>query len=135
MLQRIQSIYMAIAAALGVAQAALPVPFGIDNGTTPIDFNDNYALLVIVLASAAIMAINIFLFRNRKLQISLCKIALLAVIAGLATAIYLLVGDGTTGDMPQIGMIFPFLVATAILLARRGVQHDENLVRSADRLR
>lgn len=132
MWQRIQTIYLAIAALLSGGSLA-PLPYNA-SGTLLLEMNDYIALIVpcILVAAAALGAI--FMFKNRNLQLNLCRLilVLLVVIVGLA-AYFAYAATGA--DMPQIGSVFPVVAFITTLLAMRGIKADERLIRSMDRLR
>lgn len=73
---------------------------------------------------------------NRKLQMRLCSwlVALVVVwYAAAAAVIYTIKGSDTPHF--QLPMLLPLIAALLILLARHAIKADDNLVRSADRLR
>lgn len=88
-----------------------------------------------------IMALSIYtslLFKNRLMQIKLGKINIfLHVILVVVTFFYLdtirSVFEGTFSY--GVGVIFPLVSMILLLLAGRAIRRDEELVRSADRLR
>ncbi len=146
MIQRIQSIFLLLAAASGFAVLALP--FASTNEAVQssalfsdkvYSIGDNIGLLVLFALAGALSTAAIFLYKNRPLQMKIGRIALIADILGIVLAIILFwqdlanigssaVNDGTAGYLPVV-----FIVFTA--LALRAIKKDENLVRSADRLR
>jgi hypothetical protein len=80
---------------------------------------------------------GIFLFRNRSMQkkiilVSILLIIALSVLCGIN--IQQLPG-GTTGIKAGAGTFLPLLAIIFSLLAIRGIRKDEQLLRSADRLR
>ena len=132
MWQRIQTIYLAIAALLSGVSLA-PLPYN-TSGTQTLEMNDYIVLIVLCALVAAASLVTIVLFKNRTLQLNLCRLilALLAVIeVSAAYFAYAAVG----ADMPQVGSFFPVLAFMATLLAIRGIRADERLIRSMDRLR
>ena len=98
-------------------------------------YDGNMVLMVITGLVALVSLINIFLFRNRPLQMNICKINLLLTLGLIGVAIYFTIAHKGMPDMPHYGAVFPVLVFLANWLAMRGVRSDEELVRSADRLR
>ncbi len=133
MIQRIQSIYLFLAATAAILAIALSLPYAI-SGTTALELNDFLPLSILSLAAALLCLGSIFLYKNRTLQINVCRIALLflAIIIGLSVYFAVI----TAGqDMPQVGATFPILNGLFTWLGIRGIQADEKLVRSMDRLR
>lgn len=96
--------------------------------------------LTIVAALAALLSlINIFLFRNRPLQMRVCHFTTL-----LLVAFYVIVGIyiydlyiALNGESLQLQAALSMPVVALVLnyIAYRRIRADERLVRSADRLR
>lgn len=81
----------------------------------------------------------IFFYKNRKKQIIFCYIAILLI---LGYSFWLVqTAKGEIGNLTLelenygIGVILPSLAIFFVILALRGIRHDENLVRSTNRLR
>lgn len=131
MIQRKQTIYLLLATLVSVA--FIFTPFALSGSTLLQTLN--FVVLIAISAVVAVISFgNIFLFKNRKLQITLCRLALLLIIALIGTGIYYALStDGQ--DLPQYGAAFPLLGTIFEVLAIRGVQADEKLIRSMDRLR
>ncbi|MGB4773685.1 MAG: DUF4293 domain-containing protein [Daejeonella sp.] len=81
----------------------------------------------------------IFFYKNRKKQTIICYIALLAILSYtfwvVQTARQVLGDVSLNVDNYGIGVILPSLAILFIILALRGIRHDEKLIRSAERLR
>ncbi len=130
MIQRIQSIYLALVAILCIAFLFVP----------SVEINDVYILaknqIMLLIGSLLIAAIavgSIFLFKNRPLQINLGYLNLLLIAVLIGIAGYTEFSDGDF--QPTIGAALPLLFLIFNLLAISGVKKDEKLVRSTDRLR
>lgn len=133
MIQRVQTIYLFVAALLAVLAVALSVPYAL-SGTSALELNDFLPLTILSGIVAAVCLAAIFLFRNRVLQINVCRLALLLSIALLLIAGYFaLQTEGQ--DLPQAGAAFPLLNIVFTVLGIRGIRADDRLVRSMDRLR
>ena len=149
MIQRIQTIFLLLASAAGFGQFAAPylttepgnpaatLPALADNVVNPLD---NPGLLGLCILSGAVSAVAIFLFKNRQLQARLAGGAaiasiLLAALAGFVVfqTIQQLPADGQTAW--GFGLILPVAALIFNWLAARFIRNDENIVRSADRLR
>ena len=145
MIQRIQSVYLALA---GICLSAL---FFVPNefvsvastavqGVPPTNFYSTWAG-PIMLGLAMIATLGaIFLFANRLQQAKIVQLALLdtflfMVIAGLLT--YVDFQKNTNAPMVYYGWAIGLPVAALVfqLLAMRAIKSDENLVNSAERLR
>lgn len=114
---------------------------GLAGGDSGIKFDSTCLPLFILCAVAAILAlVTIFMYKNRKLQMNLCLI--LWIFTDLWYVDYVIVFLGLIGFESQAGkMIFSFAallpaVGQALsILAWKGIKHDEQLIRSADRIR
>lgn len=95
-------------------------------------------LAVIIALIPLIALITIFLFRKRKIQILLTLFSMLLIVGSvLLGAFYTLnFTKSIAGDIfPNIKIVFPLISLILLYLAYRGIRHDENLVKSYDRLR
>jgi hypothetical protein len=144
MLQRIQTIFLALAAGAVFATISLPfatAPQPIETSAlfadSVYDVNDHLVLLICFAVGGALALASIFLFKNRPLQMRLSLLAFFAVLGGLVFGIVLLVLDRGSLDQAALalGTGSPLVALVFLLLARRAIQKDEKLVRSMDRLR
>lgn len=73
---------------------------------------------------------------NRRLQSRLCMVAVVLLIAwyGYCAGVVFAI-KGADTPRPQFAAILPLLALILTLMARHGIEADEKLVRSADRLR
>lgn len=129
MIQRIQTIYLVVVTLF----------------TSLFSFFSDYALTLwkslsstglassgLALLSSLLAFATIFLFQNRKTQLTLISLNYLLLIAALVLYI---VNDGVL-EFYKDWTFYPLLASFVfLLLARKGVKADENLIRSADRLR
>ncbi len=145
MIQRIQSIFLFLAAA--AAFALLKLPFA----TTPTqieatffadaayNLNDHIALLIFFILAGLLALGSIFLYNNRQLQLKLTRFAIIANVVGLLLAVLLFVrASGGIGEVQiddGLGVYLPVAFVIFALLALRYIQKDEKLVKSMDRLR
>ena len=146
MIQRIQSIFLLLASASGFGVIAFPF------ATTPqivqtsalfsdarYSVNDHIGLLVLFAVASALTLASIFLFKNRQVQMKLCRIAIIADVLGFVLAIILLWQDNAQMNFDTIkdglGAYLPFSFILFGVLALRFIQKDEALVKSMDRLR
>lgn len=150
MIQRIQSVYLFLAAVLSIV--CLCMRIGVyDDGITvasrvynlfSISANGDYSfsqwpLFVILLLSAAIGVYAIFVYRNRKVQAALCVFSILLII-GWYVVFAVLAFTASTDSLsftPSLSSALPVLSAILYVLACRGIKSDEKLVRAADRIR
>ncbi len=148
MIQRIQSIFLLLAA--GCAFALFAFPFADSNQRISdsaiwsdgiFDIQDHVGLLALFCIAGGLAFISIFLFNNRKNQLLVGRLAVVANILGFVLAMILMFTDkaahaaqeAAIGD--EIGMYLPLLFLIFGLLALRFISKDEKLVRSMDRLR
>lgn len=146
MIQRIQSIFLFLAATAGFGVMALPFATAPENVQASSLFSDkvystgdSIGLLILFALAGALSLAAIFLYQNRKLQLKIGKMALGADLFGLALAAVLFWQDSVNTTTAAIsggaGAILPLVYMVFALLALRAIKKDEALVRSADRLR
>ena len=142
MIQRIQTVYLLLAAAFIIAMMCLPVASLYTNGILSgsvygCSIGVNVLLLVSYVVfglAAAVSLINIFVFKHRKIQMKLCTLGIVLTILALVVLAYAIF---TTGDevRPTMYASFPLVSIIFNTLASIAIRKDERLVRSADRLR
>jgi peptidoglycan/LPS O-acetylase OafA/YrhL len=137
MIQRIQTVYLLLAALAVIL--FLFVPFGVimkNNEMLVLKGQMNIVLIILVAGIALIALVSIFLFKNRVVQmrIVLANCILSALFIGFVIfgVVMHILNDEYK---PQPGIILPLFVFIFNFLAHRSIKHDENLVRSMDRLR
>ncbi len=113
-----------------------------------LDIFDHILLFLLALAAALLSLINIFLFRNRKLQIAIGKgVIWSTIIFMISTALFLYFEFAGAREAAyeagilfesegrfRYGVLLPFLVVIFAVLAVRNIRKDEALVRSTERL-
>ncbi|SOD15469.1 DUF4293 domain-containing protein [Pedobacter xixiisoli] len=148
MIQRIQSIWLLLAAINILCLLFVPtIGASTDSGYYILNGSGlklegakeqatNIPLLVSVILAGLISLINVFNFRNRKLQI---RIASLNIFLILALSFWLTQMVKSLGELKVLdiepGIFLPLVAIIFTLLAIRGIKQDEKLIRSADRLR
>ena len=117
MLQRIQTLYLLLSVILmGVCLGML--------FTRVLESYEYYVIGGLCGLFVLVGLWTIFDFKNRKRQMRSCvRLMLLAILA--AAALY---------RVPVL-IAFPAVSLVSVLLARRGIKRDEDLVRAADRIR
>ena len=146
MIQRIQSIYLFLAAAAGFGMLALPFATTASSVTTSSLFadasynvNDNIGLLVLFAVAGAMALAAIFLFNKRSVQMKIAQFSIVANVVGLVLAIILFWQDGLiSSDVAVndgVGAYLPFAFLLFGILALRAIGKDDKLVKSMDRLR
>jgi len=156
MIQRIQTVWLFIAAVAMGATYFLPLAsvYGqsdvlhlytykiisdVPDSVSPFPDYFLWPLLTLAVLIFILSVTAIFLFKNRRRQLNMVRFAIIAVILmialfffyyekELAAAATGVVGYETGAYMPVVSFVF-------LILAYRGIMHDEKLIRSADRLR
>ncbi|MGB1216596.1 MAG: DUF4293 domain-containing protein [Saprospiraceae bacterium] len=151
MIQRIQSIFLLLCSGSAFAAFLSPMEFfNVDKTKVTeaastladgdFDIYDNNAVLGLVIALGVFALISIFLFNNRKLQMSVTKLTIfLAILVATFIGVFFYMDSSainlTTSIMPSFGIGMPILCLIFGVLAHRGINKDEKLVKSMDRLR
>jgi len=154
MIQRIQTVYLLLVAALMLAVLFMPLAI-VRLGETVYTFDSTgmstiatpselvfpaWALMALDAIICVVALITIFLYKKRILQIRLCVfngILIIAFYCLLAFFIWKIAGqsDAEFGFNVQIAISFPFIALILDYLAIRNIGADEVLVRSLNRLR
>lgn len=149
MIQRKQSIFLFIAFILAVICISQPLGhwelpgMGIEPvlyNIASIDANGEYHfsycyLFLLLTLSGALSLVTIFLFKNRKLQMTLCKCNLASIVLWYAAFVFFVVFRSEQPFHQGFAAYLPFVAAVFVWLAHRGIVSDEKLVRAADRIR
>ncbi len=136
MLQRIQTIYLLIAA--GVSSGLI---FVFELYVTPEDVNiyakDDIYVFAVFLTSALLSMISIFKYKNRKFQFMLGRLNIILNFFLLGFFVYqsLNLSGETAVSEKGIGMFLPIVSIVFLALANKAIKKDEDLVKSVDRLR
>ena len=144
MIQRIQTIYLFIAVLLSFV-----VPFFVSFWTNELGAVVTFKSLLygndimlnaiagLFLFSGLLTLIAVFLFKTRKNQILLNRIAIFfnLIILGLFIYQLLIIPGGVQTSEKGIGLLLPLLVIVLLAIANMAIKKDENLVKSVDRLR
>jgi len=136
MIQRIQSVYLLLAAIVaGALPYALSI-FTLASGKV-VNAIDEMMFLIPFMMSAVLAIVAIFLFKNRQLQtvVSRLNIILNFILLGVFVYQSLMMSGETAVSEKGIGMFLPILSIVLLVLANRAIRKDEQLVKSADRLR
>jgi len=136
MLQRIQTVYLLLNTVL-TGGIALLFPYGWNQNGLPLFAKDHFLVLGILLGSAVVSVVTIFLFKNRKLQFVLGRINILLNLILLGVFVYwsLTLSGETMISKKDIGMLIPLISIVLLVIANKAIKKDEDLVKSVDRLR
>ena len=136
MIQRIQSLWLLLAAACIVASFKFPYYSGTNaKGLSPYELNatENMLLLLASAVVGGLALFNIFLFKKRRLQLLLCVLGIFLE-AVLIFLYYREVKTFVQGTY-SLTAILHSIIVLAFFLAARAINKDEKLVKSSDRLR
>ncbi len=144
MIQRIQSVYLFLAAVLSGGLIFILDLWVNEQGNrfqVMDSFNSGNALLVIMAVlffiSALITFIAIFQFRNRKMQFVLGRLTILINFFLIGILVYF--AQNLSGEIyvseKGIGLLIPIISIVLVVLANKAIKKDEELVKSVDRLR
>ena len=136
MIQRIQSLWLLLAAACAFAGFKFPYYTGNKlNDTALYELNATSTLLLMVttIAVGVLALINIFLYKKRSLQLRLCVLGILLE----AVLIFLYYRETTTFTLGTYSLtaILHSIIVLAFVLAARGINKDSKLLKESDRLR
>lgn len=143
MIQRIQSIYLLLLFIINIVGIILNT-YVIDvfqKAFTTINvLTVDTAFILVGLLSIIISIITIFLFKNRKLQMRLCKLLLFVnflFIAFIGVFVYHQLNLPGGFNYPEKGIewIIALISIVFAVLANRAIKSDDELVKSADRFR
>lgn len=153
MIQRIQSIYLLLAGLFPAITFFLPIlHFTGNNDQSLTMYSLGYdavmypemagvklpALAVFTFIAILIPLFTIFVYKKRKLQIKLINITICSIIAwyvAFAAHVFSIVNEMNLSMSFDTCAVFPFLSIIALLMARRSIHKDEELIRAADRIR
>ena len=136
MLQRIQTVYLLIAAILS---AGLIFVFHLwtNENDFPVFAMDVTLYFVMFIASAILSLISIFNFKKRQLQFVLGRLNIILNFILLGLFVYrLLIASGESEISEKgVGIFIPIFSIVFLVLANKAIKKDEDLVKSVDRLR
>lgn len=141
MIQRIQSVWLLLAAITAFTYTQVPLFSGVLPDTTEMNFVATEDLLLFALAVAVglLAATAIFLFKNRPLQMRLSLFGLLGSVALIALEVMKLdrfkIDNSLTTGTYAWGSLLPIGLIVFFILAWRAIRKDQKLIKSLDRLR
>lgn len=160
MIQRIQSVWLLLAAIASILLFFFPVATFFKEGIEFFKFYAyglsypepfamqldmlyrplmKYSVLLAILVTTGIPILTIFLYKNRSRQIYLSRLTLLLNV--VLIVVFFLLSDsfaevsGSSTFNYGVACYLPIFSIVMLFLAIRGVKKDEALVRSADRIR
>lgn len=135
MIQRIQSIWLLLAAGASLASLRFSFYSGVkeNNVFERLNGQSHFVLMILSVAVALAALLALFMFKNRKLQKQITVVALLLQL--ITITVYILqLKHFTTGNF-LLTSVFTLLIPVFFLFAWLGIRKDENLIKSMDRLR
>lgn len=129
-IQRIQTLWLLISAALMVNVSILPYA---ETGATKLYAYDNWPMAIISLLIIVLLCISIFSYKNLRLQKQITVIAFLFAIIFAAIAY---IANANTEDVTYSIVSIICLTLSGILdiFAYRAMSKDQKRLRNADRL-
>ena len=134
MLQRIQTIYLLFVFLTQLA-GFIFLPQRLLYSGVSVEVNQSYILLISNLLLIVVPFWNIFQFRNRKRQFVLNRVLLLITLGVLLNQCIGYFNSDSNETHQLLACIVLMLTIIFLSLANKGIKRDEDLVRSADRLR
>lgn len=154
MIQRIQTLYLLLVAALIVAMFLLPLAWFAGEGgvfelrafalrSTDGETVHTTIYLIVLLAAALLLPlVTIFLYRRRLLQIRLCCVEMVLLLGALLMeGVYYYLARRVFSDWPfqeqglKPAIVFPLVGLFFAFLAAKAIFKDELLIRESDRIR
>lgn len=147
MIQRIQTVYLLLAALLGgfisVYNPNLWRARLVNNTYHYFNGQSSYLYFTLLMIIIALAAVCIFLFKKRPLQFRLTVINVLVTLALISLQYLKIKSEAAQFQDTQMlasatylpAAFLPVVILVLLFLAARGIYKDQRLVRSLDRLR
>ncbi len=137
MLQRIQTIWLLLAGVAAILTFKFPYYSGTPQAGVPYTelnaLNGGWPVVLFTILVTAVALVAIGLYSNRVLQLRLCVVGIFAE-AILLYLYFRKLGDFSAGTM-ALSSILHMCILLFFVLAARGINKDEKLVRESERLR
>lgn len=138
MIQRIQTVYLFLAFVLMMGLFIFPI-YITNQGADEFYIDEHTSLVVLTLAVSLVSLGDIFLYKNRQLQMNLVWLGVVLDLAFIGLTSYYYYQDVLEESVAAIsfdvGVALPIIVLILLFMAYSGIRKDEKLVRSLDRLR
>lgn len=139
MLQRIQSVWLFLTSVFSAITFKFPFYNGdwlrdnMPNFFVDLNATTTIWLTIVTVITGVLAFINIFLFKDRKLQLKLCYLGIFLSLVLLTLYVLEMLNfeEGTIA----FWVIFYIGILISYILAARGISKDQKLIRSMDRLR
>jgi len=136
MIQRIQSIWLLLAAAASAASLKLPFFYGTKNVLEteyPLTGTENFSLIALTISIIVLSLVAIFLYKNRRLQLRLGLLALLFEL--LLLFLYFQESNIFLKGTMALTSLLQIFVLLFLFLAARGIRADEKIISDSEKLR
>lgn len=136
MIQRIQSVWLLVASIVTFLTLKLSFYSGTylpDNLYHQLNGTENLTLMIPTIGLGVLTLITIFLFKSRPTQLWLSLVAIVLDLV-LIFLYYRATTDFTKGDY-AITAALHLIIIVALVLAVRGINKDEKLIKDSNRLR
>ena len=139
MIQRVQSLWLLLAAVFGFLTFKLPFYSGNKKdivpptGTEPLKASSQILLLVLASSVIIICFAALVMYKKRKQQLNLTIINIILSI--VLIVIYFMQIQNFEKGFLSLSCLFTLAIPVFLFLAARGIWRDEKLIRSLDRLR
>lgn len=136
MIQRIQTIYLLIAALLMIG-LYIWFPLVQDEAGNLVTKKEDYSVFIPIFLSISLSIISIFAFKNRLRQFILNRINIILnfILLGVFVFNSLSVSGEVLVSEKGIGVLIPIISIVFLVLANKAIKRDDDLVKSVDRLR
>lgn len=139
MIQRIQTLHLIAATLIGIVAFVLNLTAD-EQSAVSMTFSGDIAVLyyfyVALIAIGFVLAFwSIFLFKTRMRQIRMVEASALAFLLACVVYVVAYCINLPASSLASIAIYLPVLSVVFDFWARKRIRFDENLVRSADRLR
>ena len=136
MIQRIQSIYLALTF---IVSGVLSLVFPLWKDAEGIDFHvgQNTVYVLLFGLTAALSIVSIFSYKKRQTQFVYNRLNMILnfILLGLFVYQSLNLSGEIQVSEKGIGMFLPIVSIILLVLANKAIKKDEDLVKSADRIR
>ena len=137
MIQRIQTIHLLLSVVLGITALILSLTNATGSLTQTIFAEaevPRYAYLALLGIGVLLTVWSIFLYKRRMFQYKIVRFGTIAYTLGIITLIASALHKAVVTHF-ELAPLLPVVCIILNILACRRIRFDENLVRSADRLR
>lgn len=135
MIQRIQTLWLSLAAACSIATLLLPFYAGNKENNTYFKLTGQSHFFLLILCVAVILstALSVFYYKNRKKQMLVIAVTLALQIINIVFYLYQ-IKSFTTGEL-SFTALFTFAIPVFLVMALYAIRKDEKLIQDMDRLR